>query len=161
VERSGRASATNPGPALGASWDAAVGIRHGPPISNHRTLHCHTECHEWATGYFKLGTAGAPSAQVVSGISALRPGRLSLIDTFKNPVRSAPRVTLAKWGIDIEQPDAVNRELSIESRFASNDQPPNVIIRPVARSLSSRPIDKTAVPTDYFKTSLANLVFCY
>jgi len=36
-----------------------------------------------------------------------------------------------------------------------------VIIRPVARSLSSRPIDKTVVPTDYFKTSLANLVFCY
>ena len=28
-----------------------------------------------------------------------------------------------------------------------------MIIRPVARSLTSRPIDKTVVPTDYFKTS--------
>jgi hypothetical protein len=36
-----------------------------------------------------------------------------------------------------------------------------VIIRPVARSLNSWPIDKTVVPTDYLKTSLANLVFCY
>jgi hypothetical protein len=36
-----------------------------------------------------------------------------------------------------------------------------VIIGPVARSLGSRPIDKTVIPTDYFKTSLANLVFYY
>ena len=36
-----------------------------------------------------------------------------------------------------------------------------MIIRPVARALNSRPIDKTVVPTDYFKTSLTNLVFCY
>jgi hypothetical protein len=36
-----------------------------------------------------------------------------------------------------------------------------VIIRAVTGSLSSRPIDKTVVPTDYFKTSLTNLVFCY
>jgi hypothetical protein len=36
-----------------------------------------------------------------------------------------------------------------------------VIIRPVARALSSRKIDKMVVPTDYFKTALVNLVFCY
>jgi len=36
-----------------------------------------------------------------------------------------------------------------------------VIILPVARALNSRSIDKTVVPTDYFKTALANLVFCY
>jgi hypothetical protein len=36
-----------------------------------------------------------------------------------------------------------------------------VIIWSVARSLSSRPIEKTVVSTDYFKTSLANLLFCY
>jgi hypothetical protein len=35
-----------------------------------------------------------------------------------------------------------------------------MIIRPVARALSSRTIDKALIPTDYFKTSLANLVFC-
>ena len=38
---------------------------------------------------------------------------------------------------------------------------PGVIILPVARALNSRSIDETVVPTDYFKTSLANLVFCY
>ena len=36
-----------------------------------------------------------------------------------------------------------------------------MIILPVARALNSRPIDETVVSTEYFKTSLANLVFRY
>ena len=36
-----------------------------------------------------------------------------------------------------------------------------MIILAVARALSSRPIDEMAVTTEYFKTSLANLIFCY
>jgi hypothetical protein len=36
-----------------------------------------------------------------------------------------------------------------------------MIIWPVARSLTGRPIDKAVVPTDYLKTALANLVFYY
>ena len=36
-----------------------------------------------------------------------------------------------------------------------------MIIQPVARALNNLPIDETVVPTENFKTSLANLVFCY
>ena len=36
-----------------------------------------------------------------------------------------------------------------------------MIIWPVARPFSGRPIDKAVVLTDYLKTSLANLVFYY
>jgi len=52
---------------------------------------------------------------------------------------------------------SINRVTVCEQRLATTRDHPGRS----PRALNSRPIDETVVPAEYFKASLANLVFCY